>query len=85
MKYLVIGHESKERLALLFQLTKITSEPIQDALIDHLSKGLPESLCASLNQVSTSNFTRALNRLNEVAGIVEAIKEIDWDKFKSVK
>lgn len=85
MRYLVVGGESKERLALLFKLTKISSEDIQAAIEDHLFKGHPENIAVMLNDVTRSNFIRALSRLNEVAGIVESIKELDWDKFKSVK
>lgn len=82
---LIAGNESKERLELLFSLAPRLGEASQDALIDHLYKGHPESIAASLNMLSLSNFNRALNRLNKVAATVEKIKELDWDKFKSVK
>ncbi|MBV2127966.1 adhesin biosynthesis transcription regulatory family protein [Arsukibacterium indicum] len=85
MKYLLQGGESRQRLALLFSLTKITSNNVQDALTDHLCTGLSDTVAAAMNGVQLSNFTRALKTLNEVAGIVEKIKEHDWARLKSVK
>lgn len=82
MKMLVRGIEPQERVNLIMQLTKIGSENIRSALIDHLSKGLSENDAAMLNDVPQQNFNRALKRINEVAAVVEKIKEFDWDKFK---
>jgi len=82
MKMLVRGIEPQERVNLIMELTKIGSENIKSALIDHLSKGLSENDAAMLNDVPQQNFNRALKRLNEIAAVVEKIKEIDWDKFK---
>ena len=85
MNYLLAGQEPQERVELLLKLTKIKSEPLQTAIIDRLVKGLSEKEVVSLNGVLQSNFNRAMTRINDVAGIVEQIKEIDWAKFKSVK
>ncbi|SQD77838.1 PapB/FocB family fimbrial expression transcriptional regulator [Moritella yayanosii] len=79
MKFLTKGLEPEERINLLLQLTKIGSENIKSALVDHLSKGLTENDAAMLNNVSQQNFNRALKRLNGVAGIVEKVKELDWN------
>ena len=79
---LIQGVEPQGRVNLIMQLTKIGSENIRSALIDHLSKGLNENDAAMLNDVPQQNFNRALKRLNEVAAVVEKIKEFDWDKFK---
>jgi pterin-4a-carbinolamine dehydratase len=79
MKFLSKGLEPEQRVKLLFQLTKIGSENIKSALVDHLTKGLTENDAAMLNDVSQQNFNRALKRLNCVAGIVEQIKELDWE------
>jgi len=79
---LVRGIEPQERVSLIMELTKIGSENIRSALIDHLSKGLSENDAAMLNDVPQQNFNRALKRLNEIAAVVEKIKEFDWDKFK---
>lgn len=38
-----------------------------------------------MDDVIQSNFNRAMTRINDVASIVEQIKEIDWAKRKSVK
>jgi len=85
MRYLIKGCESVERVKLLISLTSISSEPISEAILDHLCKGHDEAAAVMLNGTTQSNFNRAMSRLNEVAGIVEKIKELDWDKFKSVK
>jgi hypothetical protein len=78
MKFLTKGLEPEQRVNLLLQLTKIGSENIRSALVDHLAKGLTENDAAMLNDISQQNFNRALMRLNSVAGIVEEIKEVDW-------
>ncbi|MCJ8350537.1 PapB/FocB family fimbrial expression transcriptional regulator [Moritella sp.] len=79
MKFLTKGLEPEKRINLLLQLTKIGSENIKSALVDHLTKGLAENDAAMLNDVSQQNFNRALKRLNGVAGVVEQIKEMDWN------
>ena len=84
MNYLVRGGESKERVKLLLKLTRVNSENVVDAIIDHLCTGHSENHSSVVNDITQSNFNRAMSRLNEVAGTVEAIKELDWDKFKSV-
>jgi hypothetical protein len=81
MKFLTKGLEPEERINLLLQLTKIGSENIKSALIDHLTKGLTENDAAMLNDVSQQNFNRALKRLNAVVGVVEQVKELDWENY----
>jgi len=66
MKFLTKGLESKNRINLLLQLTKIGSDNIKSALIDHLTKGLTENDAAMLNGV---------------VGVVEQVKELDWNKI----
>ncbi len=85
MNYLLCGGESEERLRLLMTLTKMNSESMNDALVDHFVKGHSEKDCVIINRVTQSNFNRAVSRLNQVAETVEKIKEIDWQRFKSVK
>ena len=84
MKFLTKGLEPEERINLLLQLTKIGSEDIKNALVDHLTKGLTENDAAMLNDVSQQNFNRALKRLNGVAGVVEKIKELDSTYYSSI-
>ena len=81
MKFLTKGLEPEERINLLLLLTKIESKNIRSALVDHLTKGLTENDAAMLNDVSQQNFNRALKRLNGVAGVVEQVKELDWNKI----
>ena len=84
MKYLSQGGESRARFDLLLSLTKISSEPLQDALSDYLVKGFGDCAAAAMNGVQLSNFNRALVTLNQVAATVERIKELDWQHLKSV-
>ncbi len=85
MNYLLCGGESPERLRLLMTLTKMNSDSMNDALIDYFVKGHAEKECVIINGVTQSNFNRAVSRLNQVAETVEKIKEINWQRFKSVK
>ena len=78
MKFLTKGLEPEARVHLLLLLTKIGSGNIKSALVDHLTKGLTENDAAMLNNVPQQNFNRALKRLNDVAGVVEQVKELDW-------
>ena len=82
MQVLVQGLESKKRVKLLLKLTKIESENIQSALLEYLCTGLTIDDAAMLNDVPRQNFNRALKRLNEVAEVVERIKEIDWKALR---
>ena len=81
MRFLLKGLESERRVNLLLSLTKIDSENIKSALIDHLSNGKTELNAATLNNLSQQNFNRALKRLNTVAGVVEEVKELDWKNY----
>lgn len=81
MRYLIQGNESKERLEILFSFYWRLEDHYKDALIDHLAIGHPETLAASMNGLSKSNFSRALARLNNIAERIERIKELDWAKF----
>lgn len=80
---LLRGYVSKEKLELLLKFTKISSEPAQDALEDHLCKGHPESTAASLNDISQSNFNRALSKINGVASLIEEYNQLSDNKKES--
>lgn len=85
MRYLTQGGQTAERLQLLFSLTRIASDDIKAALNDYLVLGVSDATASRLNGVAQSNFSRALNGLEEVAATVERIKEIDWRHLKSDK
>lgn len=91
MNYLLAGCESKERVAMLLDFTKISSEPLIKAIHARLVNGKTESLAAILCDVPQQNLSRAMIAIDIVAGKVEKIKahdwaHLDWDKFnKSVK
>jgi len=78
VKYLYKGSQSQERLDVLLSFGKSTSEDIKAALSDYLVRGISKTNAATLNGVPGPNFTRALKRLEVVAGKVEEVKELDW-------
>lgn len=83
MAYLMAGFESPKRIELMLSLTKISSENLIKALMFHYTVTYLESApwrAAIKHDVQLSNFVRGQERLEEVAAIVEAIKEIDWEK-----
>ena len=80
MLYLLAGSEPEPKLDLLLSLTRITSEPTIAALKLHYTTDLDPERCAARHFIELSNFNRAQNTLNTTMGVVEAIKEIDWEK-----
>jgi len=80
MLYLLAGSEPERKLDLLLSLTRITSEPTIAALKLHYTTGLAEERCAARHFIELSNLMRAQNTLNSTMSVVEAIKEIDWEK-----
>lgn len=63
---------------MLLSFGKSTSEDIKAALSDHLVRGIGKTNAATLNGVKGPNFTRALKRIEIVAGKIEKVKELDW-------
>lgn len=80
MNHLIKGGESAQRFELLLKLTKIESEQISAALYDCYVKGVKSGTAAITNDTKAGNVSRAMESLEERAAIVEAIKEIDWEK-----
>ena len=80
MSFLHKGSQSQERLDALLSFGKSTSENIKAALSDYLVRGISKTNAATLNGVPGPNFTRALKRLEVVAGKIEKIKELDWNE-----
>ena len=78
MKYLHKGSQSQERLDVLLSFGKSTSENIKAALSDYLVRGISKTNAATLNGVKGPNFTRALKRIEIIAGKIEKVKELDW-------
>lgn len=78
MKYLIPGMESKERIELLTSLTKIRSQSILRAVQLHFVSGLSVVRASARTGVDHSNLHRALREINQVAAIIEKIKEIDF-------
>lgn len=84
MKYLFAGSQSEERIKLILSETKISSEDIKSALYDHLVRGFDVKGAAVMNGVAQQNVDRALNKLESMARMIEAVKDHDAHKF-SVK
>jgi len=83
MNLLIPGFESPKRIELMLSLTKISSENLINALMLHYTVTYLESApwrAAIRHDVQLSNFVRGQERLEEVAAIVEKIKELDWEK-----
>ncbi len=88
MRYLLAGNESKARVEILISLTSISSEDLVKAIMMHLTtnegaRGIKGA--AALCGIEQQNLNRAMVKLNEVAGKVEAIKELDWNHLSDVK
>lgn len=77
--------ESAEKLNLIISLTGIRSEAQISALHRHFIDGVNVAACAELEGIAPSNFQRAIDKVQDVSRIVDAIKEIDWARFKSEK
>lgn len=82
MKSLVCGAESRARIELLISLTSIKSEGIKEALKNHYVNGMSESAAAAFEDVKQPNLKAAMLRLEEVAEVVEKIKDLDWAHLK---
>jgi hypothetical protein len=77
MKHLIPGTLNAERLVLLISLTSIRSEDIIEGLNWHLCRGHQLATAAALAQVPQNNLSRALDKVEAVADIVEQIKQHD--------
>ena len=82
MKYLVQGHESKQRIELLLELTNIRSEALKQSLMLYLVDSVIAQKSYIRAGVNQQNFARGLKRLEFVASRVEKIKELDWQNKK---
>ncbi|MEL4280742.1 hypothetical protein [Shewanella mangrovisoli] len=80
MLYLLAGSEPERKIDLLLSLTRITSEPTIAALKLHYTTGLDPERCAARHFIELSNLMRAQTTLNSIMGVIEAIKELDWEK-----
>lgn len=76
------GEEKPNKVGKLIGLTGIESEPVIDALTDHLVNGSTITAAAALNGVDSSNLRRALIALESKARLVEEIKDIDWPDYR---
>ena len=63
MKQLLQGMESKQKIELLLQLTKITREDIINSILDHFVRGLTIPASAAINFVKRQNLIASIERL----------------------
>ncbi|NRA81173.1 MAG: hypothetical protein HRU18_23480 [Pseudoalteromonas sp.] len=84
MRYLLAGMESAERVNLLLSLTKINSEGKIKGIHLILVDGKSEVSASVLSGILQQNLNDAISTLEEVASKVEAIKNLDWEKFESL-
>jgi len=75
---LLPGAEKTERLNKLLELTKIKSPEKLKAIHDHLVLGHEAKGAAIRNGLDVSNFSKTIDSIEEVAKIVEELKEIDY-------
>lgn len=81
--YVHSGMESPERFDLLIELSGLRSEKQIQTIKDYLVKGVPIDAAMVMNDVTNkSNLERDLDKINDVAIIVEKIKELDWVRFR---
>ncbi len=84
--YVFQGGESPERFNLIIELSGLRSEKQIQTIKDHLVKGVPIDAAMAMNGVTNkSNFERDLDKINDIAKIIEKIKEIDWSKARENK
>lgn len=81
IRTLVRGGTTEPRFKLLFQLTQLSSDEVESALRDYFVTGIRPSLAASVYDVPSQNFYRAVKVLEECAVSVEKVKEIDLKPF----
>lgn len=77
MKYLLPGTQSEARLELLLSRTSIKSEAIKEGLMWHLVKGHQIETAAALAEIKPANLHRAIGVVENLAAMVEQIKELD--------
>ena len=73
MRYLSRGQESKRKVLLLLELTKITSEPVIAGIMDHLVRNHEMSKAGFINDCDPSSISVAVKTLNNCARINEAL------------
>lgn len=82
MQTLLRGGESEKRIKLLLSLTNIRSDDMIRMIYKIYVDGWSDESAANMFDVPQPNINRAVKRLNEVASIVEEIKELDWSRFR---
>ena len=73
MRYLSRGQESKRKIELLLKFTKVRSDEVIGAVIDHLVGNHTVVNAAMINDCDCSSVSVVVKRLNEVAEIMEAL------------
>ena len=82
---MVAGTESEQRIKLLLKFNSKFSDNTQAALIRHFSTGLSISVCALLHGIKQPNLQRSVNRLNEINGFYEDLKEYETYRISDIE
>lgn len=77
MNTLLAGFEREDRVAILIEATKITSEDVIGAVEDYLCKGYCMANCVALNGVTQGQITRAIDAINKVNNMFDKLKSCD--------
>lgn len=83
--YLLRGKEPEGKIDLLISLTSMTSETMLKNLKRYYCQGYDVPTLVELFNVSQSNFNRDASKLEEVAGIMEALYVYKVNEEKSEK
>lgn len=83
MNYLLPGREPLKKIELIISLTQLSSPGKEKALIEHYVNGLPASRAAARFGIDKGNLSTAKSTLEEVAAVIEQIKELDWSTLNS--
>ena len=78
IRWLACGQETDKHVDLIISLTSINSESTIKALKLHLVNGVTSKGIDELGFMSQSNFSRDLQKLDDVANIVEQILDSKW-------
>lgn len=74
--YLLQGKETQEKLQLLFELGRFTSEDIKYALTLHFVKGYPVAMAYQTADIKQQNLARGIIKINRIYKLACDIAEL---------
>lgn len=79
-EYLLQGFEKEAQINIIIGMTNTRSENVIDAMKDYFVKGHRVEDCIKMNGITDSNFSRAVKKLNEVAGQMHKYFELEFKR-----